>query len=453
MDQSDSTIQRPGDAPGLRNAFGFATFNALSYQIVLGSPMILYAKSLEAGATVLGIVAGMMPLLVIFQIPAANHVPRVGYRRFMVSGWSLRVLFIFLMAGVPLTAGFLKPMGRLSLMLFLLFGFNLSRGISSAAWLPWITTLLPPEGRGWYLARESAYNSGASILSLLLAAAVLRYQPTPWQYAAIFAFSGVTGAISLRFLRRIPDAPCEAETRRSGEPVPWRTLAAHPPFRKLLRLNVAWALAYGGLTAFTVAYLKVAAGLSTGWILVSTAVSYVGGLSALIMLGERLDRHGSKPVLTLCLSGWLVVGLAWCLLAGGVMLPRFGVILALQWLMGLGYAVFTMANTRLAMGVVPPMGRSHFFALFSVVSNLTLGIAPVIWGLLIDGWGARAPVIQGVEINRYALFFMLATLAFAGGLALCRRLDEPQAGRVRRLLRELLGGRPLRSWIRLWPRN
>ena len=76
---------------GLNNAFLFSAFNALSFQIVLASPMILYAKSLGASATVIGIIAGMMPLLVIFQIPAASHINRIGYRRFVLGGWSTRV--------------------------------------------------------------------------------------------------------------------------------------------------------------------------------------------------------------------------------------------------------------------------------------------------------------------------------------------------------------------------
>src|SRR5206468_6948020 len=92
---------------GLHHAFSFAGFNALSFQIVLGSPMVLYAKSLEASATVLGIIAGMMPLLVIFQIPAANYVARVGYKKFVYAGWGTRVTFIFGMALVPLTGSFL----------------------------------------------------------------------------------------------------------------------------------------------------------------------------------------------------------------------------------------------------------------------------------------------------------------------------------------------------------
>src|SRR5215468_10590634 len=100
--------------PGLHNAFLFSSFNALSFQIVLSSPMVLYAKSLGASATILGVITGMMPLLVIFQIPAANYIPRVGFKRFVYAGWGTRVLFIFAMALVPLTAFFLKPESRLA---------------------------------------------------------------------------------------------------------------------------------------------------------------------------------------------------------------------------------------------------------------------------------------------------------------------------------------------------
>src|SRR3974377_662334 len=108
--------ERSSFPPGLHNAYLFATFNALSFQIVLSSPMVLYAKTLGASATVLGIIAGMMPLLVIFQIPAANHIPRVGFRRFMYAGWGTRVMFIFGMALVPLTSVFLDAKNRLALM-------------------------------------------------------------------------------------------------------------------------------------------------------------------------------------------------------------------------------------------------------------------------------------------------------------------------------------------------
>src|SRR5512135_1925073 len=169
--------------PGMHHAYLFSTFNAFSYQVVLNSPMVLYAKSLGASATVLGIIAGMMPLLVIFQIPAANHIPRLGFKRFVYAGWGTRVMFIFAMALVPMTGAFLKPETRLALMLMLLFGFNLSRGISSCAWLPWITALVPAPLRGKYLARDAAVQNCASLITFLIAGACLIGHPQDWQFA------------------------------------------------------------------------------------------------------------------------------------------------------------------------------------------------------------------------------------------------------------------------------
>src|SRR6266699_500256 len=196
---------------GLHNAFLFSSFNALSFQIVLSSPMVLYAKKLGASATVLGIIAGMMPLLVIFQIPAANYIARVGFKRFVYAGWGTRVMFIFGMALVPLTGSFLDPKNQLGLMLMLLFCFNLSRGISSCAWLPWITLLVPPALRGKYLARDAGVQNTASFVTFLIAAVCLAGEPRSWQFAVLFAFSAVMGAVSLMFLKRIPDAEMPAE--------------------------------------------------------------------------------------------------------------------------------------------------------------------------------------------------------------------------------------------------
>src|SRR6266436_4560062 len=128
---SREPAQESSFPPGLHNAFLFSGFNALSYPLVLSSPMVLYAKTLGATATVLGIISGMMPLLVIFQIPAANHIDRIGYKKFVYAGWGIRVMVIFIIALVPVSIGFLNSTTRLALILMLLFGFNLSRGISS----------------------------------------------------------------------------------------------------------------------------------------------------------------------------------------------------------------------------------------------------------------------------------------------------------------------------------
>ena len=279
--------------------------------------MILYAKTLGASATVLGIITGMMPLLTVFQIPAASHIGRVGYRRFVYAGWGMRVMFIGGMAVVPLLSGVLDATARLSLMLMLLFAFNLSRGISSCAWLPWITTLVPEQVRGQYLGRDAACVNLASFAVIVMSAFALGEQPAPWQFTALYVFSAAMGATSLVFLKRIPDVAPPAEAQRdSGEPVPWLAISAHPPFRKLLRMNVAWALAVGGLGAFTTAWLKTEGGLSEGQVLLVTSAAYLGGLSSLWLLGPRLDRLGSRPMMLFCMTAWLLIAGGWMALAG-----------------------------------------------------------------------------------------------------------------------------------------
>jgi MFS family permease len=296
---------------GMNNVFGFGVFNALSFQVVLSSPMVLYAKSLGASSTVLGILAGMLPLLVIFQIPAASYIGRVGHKRFVLAGWSARVLLIFVVALLPLTGRLLDDSDRLALLLVLLFGLNLSRGISSAAWLPWITALIPPALRGRYLVREAAFVNFGSFLVFLVCAAMLGRNPGPWQFAALFAFSGLAGVTSLAFLRRVPDVPVPEPVRVSRAPVPWRQIAAHPPFRKLLWLNLAWSIAVGGLGTFVVVFLKVQTPLEEGDILLVSSTAFLGGLSTLWFLGARLDRFGSRPLR--CWSGWGFwrAGLCW----------------------------------------------------------------------------------------------------------------------------------------------
>src|SRR5262245_19596846 len=196
--------------------------------------MLLYAKSLDASATVLGLLTGMMPFLVIFQIPAASYVNRVGYKRFVYAGWGVRVAFIFVLSLVPLTGGFLDLTTRLVLVLAALFCFNLSRGISSAGWLPWISSLVPAPVRGRYLSREAGVVNVSCFASCVLAAVCLGPAPKHWQFTLLFAFSAVMGAVSLAFLKRIPEAAPPGQESQSGGSVPWLAMLNYAPFKKLL---------------------------------------------------------------------------------------------------------------------------------------------------------------------------------------------------------------------------
>ena len=400
--------------------------------------MLLFAKSLGASATVLGLLGGMMPLLTIAQIPAAQFIPRVGYKQFVVGGWSLRVLFIFVMVLIPLGGGFLDNPTRLVLLLAALFGFNLARGISSCAWLPWITHLVPPATRGRYLALDQLCMNFGSGLAFLLAAGLLAVAPAKWGFAVAFLFSAIMGACSLVFLRRMPDIPVPAEEVHGQGPVPWLTLAGYPPFRRLLQVNFAWSIAFGGLGTFAVDYLKSGAGFPGDFVLLIMAVSFVGGLCSYALTGSRLDRLGSKPVLVFAAIAGALTTAGWFAVASHLVRPTWWATAPLTFALGLLNSVFAAANFRLASVIVPAMGRTHFFAIFSVVWQLTLGVAPILWGLLIDALARQTIHTGWLEWNRYSWYFALSGVAFLVMWVLAGRLQEPKAARFEVLMREML---------------
>jgi hypothetical protein len=99
------------------------------------------------------------------------------------------------------------------------------------------------------------------------------------------------------------------------------------------------------------------------------------------------------------------------------------------------------------------MGRSHFFVLYSVFANVSLGLAPVLWGLIIDLIGDRSGVFLGLNWNHYTIFYAMVMVVFMAALFLARDLVEPKAASFESLLADILVQSPQRFWLRLWGRD
>jgi MFS family permease len=382
---------------------------------VLGAPVILFAKSLGASSFVLGTIAALTPLLNILQLLAARFLHRVGYKRFVLAGWGARTFFTFCIAVLPLLPG-LSLSTRLGLLIAALFCFNLLRGFSAGAWLPWLTALVPASVRGRFLSRDNAFMHLGCLAALLLSAWVMTGSVEADEYAAVFGIGLVSALISLWFVRRIPEAESAEERKRSGAPVPWAAMLRYPPFAKLLWFTTIYMTVIGSLGVFTVEYLVVREKFSESMILLLSAWSFVGALAGLAITAPRLDATGSKPWLRHGLVIMALVIFSWFLLASGLLPGWPALVAALNFFGGVAGSIFGVANTRITMGSVPAMGRNHFFALFTVVSGLGLGGAPMVWGAMLDTLGTLDVVLGAMTINRYSVYF--AVLVVLAGFAL-----------------------------------
>lgn len=409
--------------PGAFQAHWFALFNAVAFQIMMGAPIILYSKSLGASSTVLGLIAAMTPLMTIFQLPAARFLGQYGYKRFVLMGWGLRTIFIFLIAAIPVL-GFLDQVSKLAILIGALFFFNLLRGISSAAWLPWITLLIPSTVRGRFLSVDQIFTHVGCLSALLASALIMQGHVDDWEYALVFLLSALGGFFSLIFIKRIPEIAAGDHTRKSAEAVPWRAILRYPPFRQLLLFNLAFMIVLGGLGVFTVEFLREIPGFAPDTILWLSGLSFVGALLTLPFTGRMVDAWGSRPVLWVSILVFGGVILGWAAVAGDLLPATFFNIGALNFFAGMAGSNFHLANSRLAMLTMPEMGRNHFFALFSVITSLGLGATPVLWGVSLDAIGTYELVTDWFVWRRHSIYFVVIFLLNLLVLLRIRSLHE-----------------------------
>jgi len=189
------------------NAYAFQVFNTVSFTIVLSTPMILYFKKLGASATVLGIVLAL-PALPEHSADSGGAICRKDWLSgIRIARWATRCAFILGMAGVAMLPDKINALTRIALLLFLLFAFNVSRGISFCGFLPWITQWIPEEVRGRYISRDQMSASFAMLGTMFLATLYLRRPESKYSYGLLFFVGFLTAVISLWLLRRIPDVP------------------------------------------------------------------------------------------------------------------------------------------------------------------------------------------------------------------------------------------------------
>jgi len=432
---------------GIANAFLFQICNATSWSLVIGAPMLLYLRNIGASGTVLGITVAMIPLFGALQIPAAKHADRVGYKTFVLRGWATRSFFIFGIAAAAVLPPAFSPRFRIAVILVMLACFAVARGISMCGHLPWMTHLVPDVVRGAFVSRDTTCMYLAVTGAMLFSSAWSRFFPSARMFGGLFLLSYLAALASLFFLRRIPDVQTGMTGRQAVHP-PWREMLLYPPFLRYVVFSVVFNAFVAALGVLWVPFMRDSYGASGSLILGLSAYANILSAAGAMLSGRLADRFGSRPLLGVA-SALIIAGQClWTALAAGA-LPRHAMVtFGIMSFGAVGFAVLGVAATRLLMGLVPVTGRSHFFAISSVASSLTLGILPVLWGLALDT--AQRLVPEGIPLAAgwtWTPFSMLYAVTVAGLLAsqfLRRRLDEPRAVSTEQFLRMLLVESPAR---------
>ncbi|PWU10950.1 MAG: hypothetical protein C5B47_01460 [Verrucomicrobia bacterium] len=391
---------------GAFNSHWFQFFNALSFQIMMGAPVILFAKSLGASSTILGVIAAFTPLMTMFQLAGARKLEKHGYRGFVLMGWGTRTIFIFIVAAVPLM-NFLETNAKLFVLVGALLIYNCLRGIASAGWLPWMTALIPEESRGRFLSLDQLFQYIGSLISVSVSGFLMHGKTESWEFVILFFLSALNAIMSLLFIRRIPDVQRSETLKKSAAHVPWAAMLGYAPFHRLVIFNLIYAMMTGGMGAFTVEYLHMNPKFNISLILYLSSVAFIGSMLWFTISVMVIDHLSAQVIFRVAMAVFSLVMIGWLLLSAEVIPGSIALVALLNFCAGFATAAFNLANAHISMSLMPEMGRNHFFALFSVITNLGLGAAPILWGMSLDFLG-RFELVTGVfHWQRHSMYFLL----------------------------------------------
>jgi hypothetical protein len=415
---------RPSLRP-FRAGLVFGAFNGMTWMIALGTPMVLLAEALGANAVQVGLASSFVFLVMPVQVLSTASLPRLGYRGQMVRGWGMRALFLLVPLGLALAAP--EPPARWMADLFVasVFGFCLLRAFGVAAHIPWMAAILPIEVRGRFFATDGAITSFVGVGTLLLCATLFARLSGWASFAAVYALAIGGSLVAVASLLRLPDPPPPA-------PIPTRTLHREAlrlclepgPFRFYLGLALLSSAVTSSIAPFTAYYLKVEAGLSESRILTLTAAQFAGQIAVGVGIRAALDRQPLRRFFRLAAVVYAAVELFWLALVGS------GAPLA-PWLplAYFGFGVAAGCSSSAHFTLLPELSeverRPVSIAVFTATLGLFAGLAPILWGLVLNEAGPAA----GLRPGRFAAFFAIGAAAQALLVALYRWLPEPRRER------------------------
>ncbi len=441
--------------PRIHHAYWFQAFNAVSWQICLGTPLILFARELGAPAVVLGLLAGLAPLTSVLQLLVAPYADRIGYRKLMLRGWTARVVTLVLLAALPLASGIAPPAVLIAATVGIMLAFTALRGIAMCAWLPWVTSIVPRSLRGFYLSRDRIFISLASVASLAVSGVFLMGHREMSAYAIVFGLGFAGGAVSLYFLNRIPEPADNAGVvaPAATPQTQWLPLLRNEGFRKLVIFSATVQVVVLSTGAFVTVFAREEAHLSDGVILWAAAAASLAGTAALALLRNRIDALGSRPFLGVVFLWWAVYYALWFVLAiSPARSPAVAV--GMMLLAGFFGSIYDLALTRLLMNTVGDQPEAtRYFALHSVIVSVLNGFAPMVWGLALDTARALQVSVAGVGLSGYALLFAAQWLLLGLVLLMLLQVREASSTTTRRLLRDALIGAPRAAARRLAERR
>jgi len=434
----DAATLRP-----FRPGLAFSFFNAITWQIALGTPMVLYAEALGASTFVVGTVYAFVFLLTPIQALATSLLPRFGFKRLMLFCWMARSLFLLPLVWLAWERPSSGSVWAIALFVFSVFAFCFFRAVGSCGYVPWLYSLIPDSLRGRYFGSAQIWMGLSSVSTLLFCSILFSefavYLALFWQYIVAFAGS----LLSFASLAALPDGKRpKANSLAQTLAVARRYLLRPGPYRHILSVHIVLATCASSLPPFAAYYLKAEVGLSESRILALATLQSLGVILSAFFVRRTLDIAGPRSIFLLGVLLYAVLATLWLAETGGLG-GGFGLYVTLYVLVGVAACFWFTAHLNYLPYVIEENDRPLMVAVNSSLVSLVSGVAPVLWGLALKETGPQGgTAVDATWFRVYFVCLMLVAVALVPALMRIR-LRKFDRGREIRVTTEAL--RPFRA--------
>lgn len=421
----------------------FTALNALSFEIVAGQILILFARQVGASLADIGLLSALLPFAAVIQLGVAPLVNRFGPRALMLVGWGARSAVSAGLFLVPIAARSGQAAGTHAL-LVIMCGFYLCRALGMSSWLPLIQEIVRPQDRGMFLSRQEWLRQVSIVLVAVVTALYLLGATGLDRFQHIFVVGVLAAAGSLFFLWRVPDVGSLAEPldrdylHRALAPLRDRI------FRRYLFFSVSLRLVLSAFAPFLVVFLREGLEVPPSGVIAINTIGSLGAIATLAVWGRWSDRYGARPVLGLCMGGLAVSMLFWCLAGKGQEWRWLGAP-AVSLMVGLFTGGLTVSMSKFELGFIPIQGRAHYVALNVTAVGVGSGAATLAAGRMLQTLSGVELHLGFLRLDRYGLFFLLLAVLLLVPLRLRTTLPEERARSLRSLFRRALARRTHRA--------
>jgi MFS family permease len=406
------------------------------YSITTSGFLAAFALALGASKLQIGILVALYFITQPLQIPTILLIERVRKRKLItIVAWTITQFLWFPMALIPVFIH--VPGGWAVTLLLILMGIRGTfAAVANCSWNSWVRDLVPQEVLGRLYSRRFMLSSITAVIFSLGAAFFVDYwgdqntgDTAIYGYTIALLFGALfLGMMSPVFMTQMPEPLMKYA---DGEQPSLLKTITRPlqdkNFTHLVRFLLFWSFASNLAIPFFAVYMLEVLKMSLLTVIIMSVISQFFNVTFLRVWGPLADRFGSKVILSLSASLYLLVILGWTFTTmPGRYFLTIPLLVMLHIFAGIATAGVTLTVATIGLKLAPEGQTTPYLAGTSLATYMGMGMGPLIGGSLADFFAARnfsvnftwtdpGHVLQVPAFNLTGLDFLFV-IAFVIGL-------------------------------------